>query len=235
MPIQTSYYPYSIEGRANWWQNILDNMPIIQALQPSMADSIMNDAQAAVYLYRTLPQVYDKFTVEVHGYCNSYLTGADGMPAPTPPPLPAWPKFPSPAVLAGIEKRREKWVQLLKNTAGYDPQVTGVTMRTEIVGGNFDQATYAAEVSEAVSLSPAHVQAKFAKGRGKIDSMEFSGRKIGTTAMVALGRFSVSPASLAIPIATQGVAEEWEIQGRAVKNDQLIGVASMLMPVLVRG
>ena len=123
----------------------------------------------------------------------------------------------------------------MRAATGYDPQVTGQMLRTEAPTDTFDLATYQAEVFGVVSQAPAHVQAKFRKAGGRIDSMEFSGRKIGSTAMVTLGRFTVSPASLAIPITTAGVAEEWEIQGRAVKSDKLVGEASMLVPVLVRG
>ena len=78
--------------------------------------------------------------------------------------------------------------------------------------------------------------AAFRKARGKIPGVKFFGRKIGTTTLVPLGDVrTVSPATLKIPITTPGVAEEWEIQARACLKDQLVGIASDFVPVLVRG
>jgi hypothetical protein len=47
------------------------------------------------------------------------------------------------------------------------------------------------------------------------------------------GRFS--PATLEIPIATPGVAEDWQIQALAILKDQPVGTASDFVQVLVRG
>ena len=172
--------------------------------------------------------------VEVHGYINSYLSGAKDAAAPVAPAVPAWPVAPA-AVLAGIEARRMDWVPSLKHATGYNPQTDGVTLQTEIVGGGFDAAAYQAVVVSAVSHAPAQVAAAFRKARGEITGLEFSGRKVGTQALVKLGRFNVSPASLHIPIATPGVAEDWEIQGQGYRGDTLVGVPSDFKPVLVRG
>ncbi len=189
----------------------------------------------AVYLYRTLPQTYDEFDKQMHGFIGAYLTGMDGTPAPPELTVPPWPKAPSAAVLAGIEKRREKWVQSAKHAPKYNADTDGVALRIEPTGSPFEPVTYQAEITSVTSTAPAQVEAKFRKAGGNITGVEFKGRKAGTMNMQTLGRFTVSPASLFIPLAAPGQAEQWEIQGQALKGDTLIGTPSDIKPVLVRG
>lgn len=235
MRMKTSYYPETISGRADWWQNKIDNAALLTQLVAALAPDIQNDAKSALYLYRTLPLLYDKFTVDVHGYINSYLTGADGTPAPAAPTVPAWPTAPDPAVLTGVEARRMRWVQTIKNSAGYNPDTNGQTLLLETGSGPFQPDDYQAVIVSAVSLAPGQVSAKFRKARGAITGMAFSGHKSGSANVVDLGRFTVSPASLHIPIGTPGQAEVWEIWGQALKGDTLIGKPSDHKEVLVRG
>lgn len=232
--MQSSYYPESADGRADWWQNKINNAARIAALLPAQAASIQKDAAMAVYLYRTLPQLYDTFVVQVHGYINTILTGADGTPAPSAPPLPEWPTPPL-AVLRGIEARRIKWVQSLKNADNYAAEVDGATLQTEMGGSAFDPNTFKATLLSVQSQSPATVQAKARKARGAIHGNAFSGRKADSANWVDLGRFTSPDVSLHIPIATPGQAEEWEIRCQGLKADKLIGQPSDLKQVLVRG
>ena len=229
------YYPDNTNSRADWWQNKIDNIAVITALTPALAPAILADAQLAVYLYRTLPGLYDNFGKEVHGYIASYLGGADGTPAPTAPTLPAWPPLPAAGILAGLEARRAAWVQVFKKTTGYDPAVQGAALLLEATGAPFDPATYKADIASLHSPAPGLVLAHFRKARGQVDAMQFQGRKAGTPAWTDLGRFIGTPASLHIPIATPGQPEDWEIQGQAVKRDALIGLPSDIHSVTVRG
>jgi hypothetical protein len=230
-----TYYPQTTDGRADWWQNKIDNNAVIAALNAAAAPGILADAKDAVFLYRTLPGLYDGFTVEVHAYINAYLGGADGAAPPVAPPVPAWPALPAAGVLGGIETRRAKWVQNLKNTPGYKPLAQGATLELEAPASSFNAHTYQAQITSAESFSPASVLAAFRKARGQVEGMHFNGRKTGTTAWVVLGRFTGTPASLHIPIATPGQPEQWELQGQAVKRDVLIGLPSAIITVLVRG
>ena len=79
------------------------------------------------------------------------------------------------------------------------------------------------------------VGARSRKARRNIDAMKFQGRKSGTLAWVDLGRFTATPASVHIPLTTQGNPELWEMTGRALIKDAEIGLASDLLEVLVRG
>ena len=235
LTMPASYYPETNDGRADWWQNKIDNAAVIAALNAALAPSILADAAVAVYLYRTLPNLYDGFNKQVTGYINAFLSHADGTPVPNAPPVPAWPALPAPGVLAGIETRRAKWAQVLKNAGAYDPATHGVTLHLEPAGAAFDANNYQAVIVDAQSLAPAQVSAKFRKARGSVTGVAFSGRRKSGGAFTDLGRFTVSPASLHIPIATPGQPEEWELQAQAFKRDTLIGTPSDIKPVLVRG
>ena len=235
LTMPASYYPETNDGRADWWQRKIDNAAMIAALSPTLAPSILADAAIAVYLYRTLPGLYDGFNKQVTRYINAFLSNPDTTPAPDAPPVPAWPALPAPGVLAGIEARRAKWVQVLKNLPDYHPAAQGVTLQLEAVGATFDPGSYQAVIVDAHSLAPAQVSAKFRKARGSVTGVAFSGRRKGSGAFTDLGRFTVSPASLHIPIATPGQPEEWELQAQAFKGDTLIGTPSDIKPVLVRG
>ena len=85
------YYPPTIDGRAGWWDNILAHGgSVLPGLGFSATEvtSILNDAAAAIYLYRTLPHTYEEFGKRVNGYIDAYLNGADGGDAPPAPPVP---------------------------------------------------------------------------------------------------------------------------------------------------
>ena len=148
--------------------------------------------------------------------------------------MPTMPVAPA-AVLAGIEARREKWVQAVKSSTSYNPAVQGNTLRTEATGGSFNPTSYVAVITGVTCTATATVSAKFRKAGGKIAAMSFQGRKAGTSTWSDLGRFMATPAMLHIPIATPGQPEEWEIQGQAYLKDSAVGVESAIQTVLVRG
>ncbi len=230
------YYPTTNDGRADWWQNIVNNTATMTALgvPPGLVTSITSDAALGVYLYRTLPITFEEFGKRVTGFIGTYLSDPDGSAAPTPPPIPNWPAVPASAT-AGIEARREKWVQQAKHIAAYDPGVQGMVLRIEPTGTPFDPTTYKAELFDATSPSPGTVQCKFRKARSNIDAMAFFGRRVGASALVSLGRFTSTPATFSIPLQTPGAPEVWELEGRALKKDVEVGIPSDLVQVTVRG
>ncbi|MEO7933052.1 MAG: hypothetical protein ABIT76_07830 [Chthoniobacterales bacterium] len=142
------------------------------------ASAIQLDAAWGVYLYRTLPQTYEKYTQAINGYCHGYLDAADNTPPPVLPSLPVAPATPA-AVKSGIEARRAKWVQQAKASTSYDAAVQGVTLRIESTGHAFDAATYQADIFGASSDAPGTVTCKFRKAGGQIDAMSFRGPQIG--------------------------------------------------------
>ncbi len=231
------YYPQTNDGRAEWWANIIsDNGTTLAAcgIPAAQITSILADAAMAVYLYRTLPNIYAGFVMSITGYIHAYLDGAIDGAAPVFPAMPTLPTSPD-AVLGGIEARREKWVQAVKSSTSYNPEVQGNTLRTEGTGSGFDPASYVAVVSGVTCTATATVSAKFRKAGGNVAAMEFHGRKAGTGTWINLGRFMATPASLHIPITTPGQPEEWEIQGQACAKDTPVGQPSGIQTVLVRG
>lgn len=232
------YYPDTNDGRADWWQNIVAvGTTTLSALgfSVSQTTAINIDAQLGVYLYRTLPKTFEDFGKRVTGYISTYLSDPDGTPAPVVPAIPSWPIFSAGTTTAGLEARREKWVQLAKHASNYDPALQGATLRIEATGTPFDPATYKAIIFDATSPSPSTAACKFRKARRNIDAMKFLGRKAGTPVWVDLGRFTATPATFHIPLQTPGNPEQWELMGRALIKDQEIGIASDLLEVLVRG
>ena len=122
------------------------------------------------------------------------------------------------------------------NADSNGPQLAAQVARVrESTGVPFDPATYQAEITSAETTAPSQVQAKFRKARGNITGVAFTGRKTGSSNWMDLGKFTVSPASLHVPITTPGQAEQWEIQARAFKGDTMIGLVSDIKTVLVRG
>ena len=232
------YYPDTNDGRADWWQNIVNvGSGTLGGLGFTAAQvtAIGIDAQLGVYLYRTLPATYSDFGKRVTGYISTYLSDPDGTLPPTIPMVPSWPGFSGGSTNAGLEARREKWVQIAKHAANYDPTVQGAVLRIESTGTPFDPATYQAEIFGADSPGPATVLCKFRKARSNIDAMKFMGRKSGLPGWVNLGTYTATPASLHIPLQTPGSPEQWDLMGRALVRDVEIGLPSNLLQVLVRG
>jgi hypothetical protein len=235
----TPYYPDTNLGRGQWWTNMRDNAPsVLTSLgaAPALISKVNADSIGGVFLYVTLPAVYDKLGAKITGYIKTYLYDPDGTPAPVFPTIPPMPSLGVPTVLAGIEERREKWVQEIKGLAGYDPLIQGVTLRIEQTGTPFNPATYKGEITKLESNAPHTVTAGFRKASGNIQGGKFLGRKIGTATLYAFPDVrTVSPATLEVPLTTPGVAEEWEIQFQPYLKDQAVGIVSDFATVLVRG
>lgn len=236
MPSMDSYYPRSNEGRADWWQNILDNGPAAFAslnLSVGASAAILNDARWGIYLYRTLRMAYDDAFGAIVAYADQITGGPENTPLPMAPDPVPWPTLPTPAVLCGLEARRERWVAELKTEALYTPAI-GTLLRVVSTAPSFNPATYQAELF-GLSCPAGHaVGGKFRKANGNVDGINLSGRREGTAGWTMLGRFNASPFTANVPLA--GAAPEaWEFQARAVKRDVEIGVPSAIIPLLIRG
>ena len=235
----TPYYPETNLGRGEWWTNMRDNHNAVLAALGAPAGlitKINNDSIGGVFLYHTLPAVYDKLGKKINGYIKTYLYDPDGTPAPSFPVIPPMPSLGVPTVLAGIEARREKWVPEIRALTNYDPLVQGVTLRIEQTGTPFNPATYKGEIVSLESTAAHSVTAAFRKARGNIQGGKFLGRKIGTATLHMFADVrTVSPTTLDVPITTPGVAEDWEIQFQPYLKDQAVGIVSDFATVLVRG
>lgn len=233
------YYPETNLGRGEWWTNMRDNHNAVLTglgAPAALITKVNNDSIAGVFLYHTLPQLYDKLGKKITGYIKTYLYDPDGTPAPVFPTIPPLPSLGVPSVLAGVEARREKWVPEIRALTNYDPLVQGVTLRLETTGTPFDPATYKGVIVSVESNAPRQVTAAFRKASGKVQGGKFLGRKIGTAVLHTFPDVrTVSPATLEVPIATPGVAEEWEFQFQPYLKDQPVGLASDFVTVLVRG
>lgn len=235
MPINT-YYPPTIDGRADWWQNIKDNNAALFAAGASVtqASAIADDSAWAVYTYRTIREAYDEVFKSIIAYCDCLLDGENGAVSPTVPPISPWPGQPTSGVLCGIEKRRESWVQLVKNLTGYNPSI-GATLRLEAPVNPFDSVTYQAEIFNFNSPSTHTVGGKFRKANGKIDGINLYARKAGSPGWISLGRFNATPFTALVPVTSPTGPEDWEFQARAVKRDEEIGIPSMIVQQTIRG
>ncbi len=234
--MQKTYYPASNNARADWWQNIgtVAN-PILTDLDlpTDQVASIAADAAWGVYLYRTLRVAYEEATKRVIGYADIIAEGPAGMPAPDAPTMPTWPTAPTTAVAQGIESRRELWVQLVKNSLGYDAATIGSTPRIEAPVIPFNPNTYIARATDFSSPAAKTVRFKFSKAYGQIQGVNLYGRKTGAMDWINLGRFNTTPATATVPLAN-GSPEDWQFQVRAVKRDVEIGHPSPTVSVIVR-
>ena len=148
------YYPETNLGRGEWWLNMRDNSPsVLTSLgaSPALISKINGDSIGGVFVYHTLPAVYDKLGKKINGYIQSYLYDPEGTDAPIFPTIPPMPSLGVPTVLAGIEKRRELWVPEIRALANYDPLTQGVTLRIETTGTPFNPATYKGEITSLES------------------------------------------------------------------------------------
>ncbi len=231
-----SYYPPTIDGRADWWQNIIDNNGALATAGAStaQASTIAEDAAWAVYTYRTIREAYDEAFKSIIAYCDCLLDGENGGPTPSAPAIASWPGQPGSGVPCGIEKRREQWVQMVKNLPGYNPSI-GATLKLEAAVTPFDPSTYQAEIFGFGSPSTHTVAGKFRKAGGKIDGINLYARKAGTPSWTALGRFNATPFTAMVPVVAPTGPEDWEFQARAVKRDVEIGIASDIVPQTIRG
>ncbi|MBA2436307.1 MAG: hypothetical protein H0V54_14725 [Chthoniobacterales bacterium] len=190
-----TYYPDQNDDRADWWQNVIDQgSPIFTALALPAAQitSIMADAAWGVYLYRTLRVAYEEATTRVIGYADAITDGGNGTPAPAAPAMPTWPAAPATAVDAGIEARREMWVQSVKSNPAFNAGTMGTTLRLEATATPFNPSTYMAKLDGLSSPAAKQLRFKFGKSYGRVDGVNLYGRKSGQSAWVNLGRFNAT-------------------------------------------
>lgn len=231
-----NYYPQTIDGRADWWQNIADNSAALTAAGASanQAVTITEDANWAVYTYSTLRQSYEESYKSIIAYCDCVLDGDNGALLPSAPGIPAWPAAPTADVFCGVEKRRELWVQMVKNLPGYNPSI-GATLRLEAAVTPFDPATYQAVLFAVGSPSSHTVGGKFRKANGKVDGINLYARKAGTPTWAMLGRFNATPFTAMVPVVAATGPEDWEFQARAVRRDVEFGLPSTIVEQTIRG
>ncbi len=230
-----TYYPKTNDGRADFWQGIIENFNSLTDLgfTPPQVAAVQNDPVWGVYLYRTVRQAFEDLQTATLAWCDAYTDMPPGSPAPTPPVVPGWPTLPVDAILPGLEARREQWVAKAKASPNYNPSV-GTTLGIEATGTPFDPTTYQAILTNVASPSAHTVTGKFRKAGGQIDGINVYGRKEGTMPWQMLGRFNATPFSALVPLAA-AAPEPWEFLARAVKRDVEIGVASDVVQQIVRG
>ena len=133
----------------------------------------------------------------------------------------------------GIERRRERWVQEVKNDPNYTRTI-GVLLGIETPDKPFDRANYQAQLYDLGTPNPHSVSGKFRKAGGQVDSINFYGRKHQSGGDWALlGKFSASPFTASVPVAG-GAPEEWEFHARAVRRDVEFGLPSVTLVQVVR-
>lgn len=231
-----SYLPGTIDGRAHWWQNIRDtatNVLTPLGYTTAQLTPILNDAAWAVYCYGSIHRYFGDVTKALTAYESALLDSPDGTAPPAPVVVPALPPPPFDLVMGGIEARRQRWVQEIKANASYN-QAIGALLGIDVAARPFNPTTYTCELLEVASRSPHTVSGKFRKAGGHVDGIDLAGRKSGTAAWHALGRFNATPFTAAVPLAGD-VPEEWEFQAQAVKRDVAFGEPSAVAVVIVRG
>jgi hypothetical protein len=228
------YKPQSIDGLADWWLNIKNSgTPALTAAGIPAADitSIQNDALWAIFAYETLRNLYENYHQTIIAYAERITYGPieGAIGAPTEPP--AFPTLPTPVVLAGVERRREKWVQRVKESLTYTQSI-GETLRIVAPEVPFDPTTYTARLSGVKSPGPRTVTGKFRKEYGNVDGVMLYGRKDGMTTWTELGRFTAIPFTATVPL-TGTSPEVWEFQVRAFRRDVLFGNPSIIMQATI--
>jgi hypothetical protein len=127
-----SYYTDTTDCRAEFWTNIQTKTAIFTGLGfgARKIASIIDDANWAVYVYRTVRDASDGVQTTITAYLNEIASGPNGGPLPAPLAIPAMPTVPVDTILAGFEKRRELWVKEVKGNAG----ANGVPARENACG-----------------------------------------------------------------------------------------------------
>ena len=234
-----TYYPATVQGRVEFWENIEAAAPILLpglGFAAAAVTSISNDAAWAVYVYGTLRTTYEKYFSSVTAYADtiaSGIGGTSGQSVPPAPEPPEWPTAPTGVIECDFEARREDWVQAVKSAPGYTPSI-GETLRIIAPSTPFDPNSYTAEISGVMSQSPKTITAKFRKARGNVDGVLVYGRKDGSATWIELGKFNATPFTASVPLA--GTAPEvWQIQARAFKRDVPFGNLSDIVEVTIKG
>ena len=141
--------------------------------------------------------------------------------------------MPAPAVLQGIEARRAKWVQRVKDSAAYSASI-GEALRIVAPDVPFDPATYVPVLTSLRSQAAKTITGRFRKAYGNVDGIVLFGRKEGgSAAWTELGRFNAMPFTAAVPV-TGPNPEVWEFAAQAFKRDVPFGNLSDIHQVTIK-
>jgi hypothetical protein len=233
------YYPETSEGRAEWWENILERGEEIFAqleLPRDRVTAIMADAAWGVYTYGTLTSTAERYFAEVVTYANAVASGVhheDPSAATSPPRPPDVPAPPSAEISHDFERRRVDWVQEVKTMPKYTAAL-GEALGLEPLIAAFNGGAYKADLHDVLCSGPKTITGKFRKAHGNIDGIVLRGRHHGSASWLELGRFKATPFSAYIPVDGVG-PEEWEFQARALKRDIEVGMPSEIVEAVVKG
>lgn len=228
-----SYYPRTTDGRADWWQNIQANgTAALTTLGFETEDitPIIDDAKWAIHALRTLRVTFENYHESLIAYAQQLMDGTEGE-APAIPVPPTLPTAPTPVVDTGIEARREKWVQVVKNSPGYNDSI-GESLGLVAPSTPFDPSAYTPTLTSPTSPNPKTFAAKFRKASGNVDGVAVYGSKGGSDSWVELGRFNSTPFSANVPT-TATTPELWQFRIRAFKKDQFFGNYSDIVELVI--
>lgn len=227
------YQPETIEGLTAWWKNIQNNTAALTALGFPVDEiaAIQDDAKWAVFAYETLRNLYESYHETILAYAERITYGPIDGAIGTPTAPPAMPTLPAPVVLAGVERRRAKWVETAKAKLTYT-QSLGEALRIVAPEVPFDPDSYVAKLTGVKSPGPRTVSGRFRKEYGNVEGVIVFGRKEGTTSWTELGRFTALPFTANVPV-TGSTPEVWEFQVRAFKRDVPFGAPSDIVQVTI--
>ena len=233
-----NYYPETSEGRADWWQNVLENGAAALAalgFPEEKVAGILNDAAWAVYTYGKLHSACERYRGEVAEYISAVAAGTDGTTeqmTPELPKTPVLPEAPKTKIKCDFEQRRLKWIEEARSSAGYTHEI-GEALGLVPFPKVFDPWSFRTELHGLVCAGPKTVSGKFRKVYGNIDGIVLRGRPHGSAGWTELGRFTATPFSAAVPVGGEQAQEVWEFQARALKHDLEVGVPTELIEVPV--
>jgi hypothetical protein len=237
--VLSNYYPETSEGRAEWWENLLDcGEPLLSELgmDRDRIAAIMADAAWGVYTYGTLTSTAERYFADVVAYANAVASGVhaeEGVASSPPPKPPEIPAPPAAEIGHDFERRRLDWVQEVKELPEYTREI-GVELGIEPVSAAFNGGSYRADLHDVLCSGPKTITGKFRKAHGQIDGIVLRGRHRGSASWTELGRFKATPFSAYIPVAGPE-PEDWEFQARALKRDIEVGIVSPIVEAAVKG
>ncbi len=163
--MSSHYLPDAERDLEGWLFNFSSQLQTIGAnlgLTPAQLSSIENNYLACKYLL----DIEDLFKAELHSrteYKNSILKGRIGLPITNYPDIPTLPAVP-PQVEAGIIKRVEALVQLIKNSPNYD-EATGQVLKIIMADSatSLDRTKLKPEI-RVFENNTVHVALKWVKG-----------------------------------------------------------------------
>ena len=199
-------------------------------------DAWVADCLYAAFVLGAMTAPVTTFAQTVVGYANTIIEGTAGGGVVPVPAAPAWPPTGGPAAVpSGINGRRQKTVDRIKNSAAYTSHVIGKLLRTENTGDPFHPENYVAEIRSAKENGQGRAVVAFSKAGGEIDGVNLYLQRAGDAAPgVKVGLFTHTPAVDTTPLKVVGQPEERTYTAMGVINDQEIGLRSPAVSVLIR-